>query len=156
MKNNFIKTIIMLFKQIPEKLQKEIILVGSVNLLLQGVNVIPKKDIDFATNYKNVNEIASFLKDITISHCMSFNGNNGLPFAHLFIKVDNIEVEFFDAIDTTNSYYSQYVILKNIIELKIDDKTKIKCLNLETEYDVNQKAGKFEKALLIKKKLTNS
>lgn len=144
--SSMIDEIARLFVDIPVGLRSRIVLVGSVNLYLQGVGVIPEKDIDFVTDYKTVQELEKLFNDKVVKFCVSPEGDDYLPFSYLFINVDGYEIEFFDAVNYGKSYYfGEFSNEKTVILPKLD----VMGLNLETELAVYRKSGKEEKIRAI-------
>jgi len=141
-----------LLKELPSSILPEICLVGSVNLYLQGVSIEPKKDLDIGTNYKNIILLSKIFEDITVRLCLNKRGNDYLPFAHLFIKYDGFEIEFFDTKDYGGSYYLKTIKKENMQELKIG-KLVIPALSLEKELGVYKKTDKLDKVEILKQHL---
>lgn len=142
--NKVIDVLKKVYSRIPNDLQKNVVLVGSVNLYLQGVDVTPKKDIDLATDFKTVEKLASLFSESTTRHCAEPTGDDYLPFAYLFIEEDGYEIEFFDAVSHGESYYLGSIASKNIIEVNREDFV-FQSLKLTEELEVYKKSGKAEK-----------
>ena len=147
---NLKEVIMKLYQVIPEHYRKKLVLVGSVNLYLQGISITPKKDIDFATDYETVQELNKLFGDLVTRFCPNRNGDNYLPFTHLFINVDGWEIEFFDAVDYKDSYYFGLLGDENT---KVLFQPDVKGLNLEQELVAYKKSGKEEKIRLLEKHL---
>jgi hypothetical protein len=150
-RNDFKKLIVKTYESIPNEVRSKLILCGSVNLLLQGVDVTPKKDIDLATDYDTVNFLIKYLKKDLVRYCSNFKGDDYLPFSYAFIKTDDFEIQFFDTIDSVKDYYYEVAKPENIINLKINDELAIKAFNLKSELIVLDKVGKIDKANAVRK-----
>ncbi|MBN1373786.1 hypothetical protein JW962_00420 [Candidatus Dojkabacteria bacterium] len=150
MVSQFESLIIATLTPLPEELRAKGFLIGSVNLLLQGVNVVPKKDIDFATDFETVQEIAKLGSIKVKKYCKEPKGDAELPFSHLFIDVAGTEVEFFDAITYPGSHYFGHMNPENLVEIKGTLPFSILGLNLTHELEICEKVGKTGKAELIK------
>jgi len=147
---NLKEVITKLYQKIPEHYRNKLVLVGSVNLYLQGISITPKKDIDFATDYETVQELNELLGNKVTRFCSNPNGDNYLPFSHLFINIDGWEIEFFDAVNYGNSYYFDLIGNENT---KVLLQPEVKGLNLEQELIAYKKSGKEEKIRLLEKRL---
>jgi len=141
------KTVITkLGREIPASLWNQCTLVGSVNLYFQGVDVTPKKDIDFATDFTTVQELNKFFAGRTTKFCSQKNGDSFLPFSYLCVEIDSYEIEFFDAADYGESYYLGEISAEKTVELP---DLNLRGLNLDTELKIYKKSGKEEKAKAI-------
>lgn len=138
---------------VPQNIRPSLVLIGSVNLLLQGVNVVPKKDIDLATDFGTVVFLIKYFDKRLVRSCDNLTGDDYLPFSYAFIEVDRCEVEFFDAINHTESYYYGSVRDENTVKLIINDRLEIRGLTVKEELSVVEKAGKLDKAEAIKRYL---
>jgi len=139
-----------LYQIIPGHYKNKLVLVGSVNLYLQGINITPKKDIDFATDYNTVQELNKLFSEKVTRFCSKPNGDNYLPFSHLFINVEGWEIEFFDVVKYKDSNYFGLIGDKNTNILFPPD---VKGLNLKQELIAYKKYGKEEKVRLLEKYL---
>lgn len=147
---NLKEIIAKLYQTIPEHFRNKLVLVGSANLYLQGINITPKKDIDFATDYETVQELNKLFGNKVTRFCSKPNGDNYLPFSYLFIDVEDWEIEFFDAVNYGNSYYLNLMGNENT---KVLFQPEVKGLNLEQELIAYRKSGKKEKIKLLEKHL---
>ncbi len=127
-------------------------MVGSVNLYLQGVNVTPKKDIDLATDYETVQTLKAVFENNVTEYCSDQNGDDFLPFSYLFIRIDDYEIEFFDALTYGASYYFGEVSIDRSVVIPT---INVNALNLQTELLVYKKSGKAEKIKAIEEKLNS-
>lgn len=144
------------YSLIPNELYEKLTLVGSVNMLLQGVNVTPKKDIDLGTDYDTVQKLAKVFMGSISKHCDKQEGDESLPFSYLFIEVDGHEIEFFDTKDYGQSYYLGLVEDSNQVQIEISADLNINGLQLEKELQATEKAGKVEKVKILKNLLEES
>jgi hypothetical protein len=144
-----------IFNKIPKSMHNHLTLIGSVNLLLQGVDVITKKDIDLATDYETVRNIRKLFEDDLASNCLEKKGDKELPFAYVFYQIEGYEVEFFDTVDFGASYYKGHIDESTTEKLVLQDDLEINGLSLEEELKVYKIAGKIEKIKKIEEALNS-
>jgi hypothetical protein len=139
-----------LYQIIPGHYKNKLVLIGSANLYLQGINITPKKDIDFATDYETVQELNKLFGEKVTMFCSKPNGDNYLPFSYLFINIEGWKIEFFDVVKYKGSNYFGLIGDENT---KILFPPDIKGLNLKQELIAYKKYGKEEKIRLLEKYL---
>jgi len=118
------------------------VLIGSVNLYVQGVEVHPR-DIDILTTPTGAKKIEGILKEYQTKE-MYFDKSEGRNSFRAFYKIDDIEIEVLGNIK--NLYRTEDFLDKKII---INYKgIKLPCLLLEEELRVYKKMGRKDKVEL--------
>ena len=135
-------------KFIVEKLRGvDYVLVGSVNLRIQEINLEPK-DIDILTSVEGARKIEGLLKEYQKQE-MRFEERNGLNSFRAIYEIDNIEVEVLGNLNSL-ARPKDFLDRKMVVDYK---GIKIPCMPLEEELEAYRKMGREDKAKLIKNKL---
>lgn len=120
------------------------VLIGSVNLYIQGINVKPR-DIDILTNSDEINKIIKILKEYQTKE-MYFDKSEGRNSYRVFFKINEIEIEVLGNVN--NICRSKDSLDKKIF---INYKgIEIPCMPFEDELEVYRKIGGEDKVRLIK------
>ncbi|MBL7053159.1 MAG: hypothetical protein ISS02_00640 [Candidatus Portnoybacteria bacterium] len=123
------------------------VLIGSVNLYIQGINVKPR-DIDILTNSDEINKIIKSLKEYQTKE-MYFDKSEGRNSYRVFFEINGIEIEVLGNVN--NIYRSKDSLNKKIF---INHKgIEISCMPLEEELEVYGRMGREDKVKLIKDKI---
>jgi len=123
-------------------------LVGSVNLYLQGVAVVPR-DIDILTTPRGIKKIDKILKNYQTKE-IYFDKSEGRNSYRTFFEINGIEVEVLGNVNNTarpkNSLNKRKIVNYEGI--------KLSCAPLREELKTYEKMGRIDKARLIKNKIS--
>jgi len=109
-------------------------LIGSVNLFIQGIDLLPR-DIDILTDSDGIEKIVEVLKEYQTKE--------------VYFEINGVEVEVLGNVD--NKCRPGDSLDKKIL---IDYKDmKIPCISLKEELEVYERMGREDKVKLIREKL---
>jgi len=123
------------------------VLIGSVNLYIQGIDLQPR-DIDILTSPDEINKIVEILKEYQTKE-MYFDKSEGRNSYRVFFEIHGIEIEVLGNVDSVCRP-------KDSLNKKIFINHKgmeIPCMPLKDELKAYRKMGREDKTKLIKNKL---
>ncbi len=150
MVNQNIKEAIKTIHKILEQNKIKWALVGSTNMLLQGMHV-ETRDLDIILKHKDLDKMTELFSNYSASHVKELDSLTDKKVWEVNATINDIEIQFVGSEDT-DVYASK--LLANKIVLVDMDCIKIPCFTLEAESQCYKETKREYKANLIQKFLS--
>jgi hypothetical protein len=125
-------------------------IIGSTNLALQGVDIVPR-DIDIIVTIENLTQIKNIFPEYEVGEIEEKQSSVSGSYWRVIMRINDIEVEVLGEKD--DGIYAGRLLAGNKIEIPLDD-VSIFCLSLESELEAYRDTGRQNRVDLIEQFLS--
>ena len=150
--NKKLKEVIILVAKKFKETKVKWALIGSTNLTLQGVDILPH-DLDIVVESNNLRKIKKIFEEFKPSEFKETIPMTDKPAWEMRLNIMGVDVQIFG--EKNNGIYVSKLLAKKLIYVELDN-IEIPCFSLEAEMEAYSEKNRNDKVELIKKFLVKS
>ena len=144
--NKKLKEIIILVAKKLKKVNIKWALIGSTNLTLQGVNILPH-DLDIVVESNSLRKVKKIFEEFRLSEFKETIPMTDKPAWEMRLNIMGVDVQIFG--EKNNGIYVSRLLANKLIYVGLEN-IEIPCFSLEAEMEAYSETNRNDKVKLIK------